>query len=315
MSAAEQTRLAYLGSNQAECVPWDELKPEMRERWELVVRTVKQDAHYDDAATAEYVQELRAQLDAVMAERDAARCAEKCRTKQRDKAESELAALHPGETVEGVLMERDSLLIQLDYAQQELAALRQPVDATPTDAQQDRESLVRALIEAKRQRDELASKLISKNPNKPVYGGWHFENGYKIVPNVELSSNPGELPTPTDAQVEALARVLCDACAEGFEESHTTYLRRLSRAAYAHIGRVPVGFELDVTADEAEAAYYNPTVPVSTRYSQFLIDLCRSRIKPVYECKECAKMQTEMKARLDNLAAATYAIRAALEGE
>ena len=57
------------------------------------------------------------------------------------------------------------------------------------------ESLTNALIEAKRQRDELACKLIAKNPSEPVYGGWHFEDGYKIVPNCELSGNTGELPS------------------------------------------------------------------------------------------------------------------------
>ena len=41
---------------------------------------------------------------------------------------------------------------------------------------------------------------------------------------------------PSDAEVEELARVLADAAAEGFGESHGTYLRRLARAAYAHIG-------------------------------------------------------------------------------
>lgn len=60
----------------------------------------------------------------------------------------------------------------------------------------------RASVEAKRQRDIVASKLISQGVNArdlystgdgKAFGGWHFENG-KIVPNGEPSGNTGELP-------------------------------------------------------------------------------------------------------------------------
>jgi len=60
--------------------------------------------------------------------------------------------------------------------------------------------------------------------------------------------------------------------------------------------RDPVGFELDVTADEMSKevnrlhaeGYGQSTITAK------LLDLCRSRIRPVYECKECAARAGEM---------------------
>jgi prophage antirepressor-like protein len=113
--------------------------------------------------------------------------------------------------------------------------------------QADKEQLVSALIEAKRQRDVLASKLISHGvkasdlytggDNKP-FGGWHFEDGYKIVPNAQPLENIEELPTPTPEQVEALAEELCDIAPVTAPWRVTEYKdewRAIARAAFAHI--------------------------------------------------------------------------------
>jgi len=105
--------------------------------------------------------------------------------------------------------------------------------------------------------------------------------------------------------------------------------------------RDPVGCELDVTAeevfDEGCRAYMQSsgitTKPEMDRDDraevQAVIDLCRSRIRPVFECKECAKKDTriDMYDRQQNMMAksievqrqglerAAAAARAALEGE
>jgi len=115
----------------------------------------------------------------------------------------------------------------------------------------EKEQIVSALIEAKRQRDVLASKLIthgvsvrdlcSEGDDKP-FGGWHFEDGYKIVPNREPSENIGELPTPapTPDQVEALASDMRAAWAIQQEEIASDYdvsdFAVYARAAFAHFG-------------------------------------------------------------------------------
>jgi hypothetical protein len=49
--------------------------------------------------------------------------------------------------------------------------------------------------------------------------------------------------------------------------------------------RDPAGWELDVTADVIEVIARSSSR--RTR-AQEILDLCRSRIRPVYECKECA---------------------------
>ena len=82
-----------------------------------------------------------------------------------------------------------------------------------------------------------------------------------------------------------------------------------------------VGWELDVTADEAWAAY-NAYGPGGIKA---VLDLCRARIKPVFECKECAKWEQAYKNRIDErdtaqrrameLQIQVNAVRAALEGE
>jgi hypothetical protein len=65
--------------------------------------------------------------------------------------------------------------------------------------------------------------------------------------------------------------------------------------------RNPAGCELDVTIDAAMKAYLNECMVNSGRMAECrgdgisgVLDLCRSRIRPVYECKECAKLRDEV---------------------
>ena len=81
----------------------------------------------------------------------------------------------------------------------------------------------------------------------------------------------------------------------------------------------PVGWELDVTAAEAETLYYE-TDSGEDEMQEWaaILNLCRSRIRPVYECKECAGWEAkykELKRWHDRLDGIVDAARAALEGE
>jgi hypothetical protein len=191
-------------------------------------------------------------------------------------------------------------------------------------------------------------------------------------------------PTPTDAQVEALARVLRavywneDNWDKMREDRNKEDWRDAARAAFAHIGAPERPKGLPTAEELAQIAFskirptdtdwdYQPAnetarwtaiaqhclsalapylrepvgwtldVPYADMYSTWarhgasqsgmnaLLDLCRSRIRPVFECKECAKKQSEygrlceayddVEAERDKLKTAVDAFRAALEGD
>jgi hypothetical protein len=94
-------------------------------------------------------------------------------------------------------------------------------------------------------------------------------------------------------------------------EAEAERLGRANSDLCDQIAARAAGWELDVTADEAWAAYnaYGPGGIKAVLY------LCRSRIRPVFECKECAKWEADCAA----LSAASRSIdariaaRAALE--
>ncbi len=199
---------------------------------------------------------------------------------------------------------------------------------------EDRESLVNALIEAKRQRDELACKLIAKNPSEPVYGGWHFEDGYKIAPNGEPSKNTGELPaepvsdtyklpTPSGAQVEALPETPkglpdIDHLEAIFDNTYgaTKSDKKALEAVVTELRpwlREPTGWELDVTAGEIMQA-----CTTNLNGYEVALELCRSRIRPTFECAECAGWKAkylEASKHADDMHARNKAARAALAEE
>lgn len=78
--------------------------------------------------------------------------------------------------------------------------------------------------------------------------------------------------------------------------------------------RDPVGFELDVTAKQMMELYYEKGHALPSM--QAVLDLCRSRISPVYECKECAKLRDDVTFwKRENVASNNkmLAARAALE--
>jgi hypothetical protein len=220
--------------------------------------------------------------------------------------------------------------------------------------------------------DRLAEEL--SNGNQWCWNGMMVEHAFKAFASHAVIDAPVGVPSvdPTTDQVEALARVLEDATAEGFEEEHRTYMRRLARAAIAHLStrpeglptaeelakvarntwhklsathsrlrwedapeldkqrfsacaeailaalrpwlRDPAGWELDVTEQAIRNAWLDgEAVGNSWDAARKVIDLCRSRIEPVYECKECVGKDAKLRA-LDK-AIADLATRAALEGE
>jgi len=114
--------------------------------------------------------------------------------------------------------------------------------------------------------------------------------------------NAAPTPPPTAEQVEALARVLregvtCPVCSghTNDDDRGCCCERTLARAAYAHIGRVPLGAELDVTGTELwskRVELAKRAVPVAQDWDD-LADWLRSRIRPTFECGECAKVKAE----------------------
>lgn len=81
--------------------------------------------------------------------------------------------------------------------------------------------------------------------------------------------------------------------------------------------RDPVGWELDVTSEEMYDKWNDFTCD-EDRSFQAVLDLCRSRIRPVMECKECADNKRLADAAIISERVATdriNAARAALEGE
>lgn len=100
------------------------------------------------------------------------------------------------------------------------------------------------------------------------------------------------------------------------------------RAALAPWLREPVGWELDVTAQAIRNAWLDAEAGGdSWDAAEAILDLCRSRIRPVMECKECAYKQTRihrlegwvgaLEGYCDDMRklAAQLPARAALEGE
>lgn len=80
-----------------------------------------------------------------------------------------------------------------------------------------------------------------------------------------------------------------------------------ARAAFAHFG-APDGWELDVTAEQLRGHC------ITSNAEEFLAYL-RSRIRPTFECKECAEKQAVIGGLHGAIKAFESAARAAMEGE
>jgi len=339
---------------------------EARARDAQLIAELRAEVDEDNAAAAS-VNALLVQVQNLTAERDRLRVG----WENSHKAEEEL----------------ETALAQLGAQEIELADLR---------------FYQREFASVSAERDALKAHRRRVQEDLQAFGPEEMEDTAKSIRKLayELTSQNEALEQERDAlraklqptdQVEALARVLEEATAEGFEEEHRTYMRRHARAAIAHLStrpeglptaddlwrlicsieemqydwkgieyieleqgdmsnlltalrpwlRDPVGCELDVTAeevfDEGCRAYMQSsgitTKPEMDRDDraevQAVIDLCRSRIRPVFECKECAKKDTriDMYDRQQNMMAksievqrqglerAAAAARAALEGE
>lgn len=128
-------------------------------------------------------------------------------------------------------------------------------------------------------------------------------------------ANDGFVDMPTAAQVEALAKVLHDADESHSKRYYTWESRAESihedykvtaRAAFAHIGAVPVGWELDdvdavelgkridhnrieyLKHNQSEESYFKIMGETTIDY------LTDERIRPVYECQDCAKLRQKL---------------------
>ena len=106
---------------------------------------------------------------------------------------------------------------------------------------------------------------------------------------------------------------------EGVIMERDHYRIRLERADadLRECAGVPAGWELDVTAVDMWNRY-NETDEGTIESMQAVLDLCHSRIRPAFECKECARLRDEVTFwKRENVASNNkmMAARAALEGE
>lgn len=107
---------------------------------------------------------------------------------------------------------------------------------------------------------------------------------------MNLRQRPEGLPT-----AEELKQVYRDGWNEGAGGDTCASGITAILAALAPWLREPVGWELDVTAEELSDILLpvhrqSVTVMQATRT---ILDLCRSRIRPTFECKECAVIRAE----------------------
>jgi hypothetical protein len=195
-----------------------------------------------------------------------------------------------------VSAERDAL--------REQASVPQPSSNTGQLPPADQvEALARVLREA---------STGNKN-NQPAAGIWIKEARAAIA---HLNTRPEGLPTAEQlkaahmqyAQDYEAGKNDGSLCASDFA---LDYLRPWLRD--------PVGFELDVHPDQLELYKWVTEPDGGYEYAaQQAIDLCRSRIRPVFECKECAKLRDEVTFwKRENVASNNkmLAARAALDGE
>jgi len=251
--------------------------------------------------------ELKRQLEAVTAE--------------RDENAADLSRLQ-------------SIALVPDEAGEQLAALRQPVDADMWKTPLDIESMI---IETHKMRAfyyEDGFRFAIWNDGSRVnctispadaarvavhLASYADAHGCPVSGAIQYKRNPandGFVDMPTDAQIEKMAEAACNAAGISNDWNHTDYgdeWRKAVRAALAAGGRVPVGWELDVTEQAIRNAWLDAEAGGGNTWNaaKAVLDLCRSRIKPVYECKECIQWRNannELVRRAD-------AARAALEGE
>jgi len=189
-----------------------------------------------------------------------------------------------------VSAERDAL--------REQASVPQPSSNTgqlPTADQV--EALARVLREA---------STGNKN-NQPAAGIWIKEARAAIA---HLNTRPEGLPTADEFNTH-FASIDCGLFEHEVIELIYDYLRPWLRD--------PVGCELDVHPDQLELYKWVTEPDGGYEYAaQQAIDLCRSRIRPVFECKECAKLRDEVTFwKRENVASNNkmLAARAALDGE
>ncbi len=228
---------------------------EARERDARLIAELRAEVDEDNAAAAS-VNDLLVQVQNLTAERDA--------------QEIELADLRFYQReFAAVSAERDAL--------RERASVPQPSSNTGQLPPADQvEALARVLREA---------STGNKN-NQPAAGIWIKEARAAIA---HLNTRPEGLPTAEQlkaahmqyAQDYEAGKNDGSLCASDFA---LDYLRPWLRD--------PVGFELDVTAEEMAMAYKDNVGGDGLLYGGLcaMLALCRSRIRPVYECKECAKL-------------------------
>jgi len=319
---AAAMRVAYLGDKAGDCISWDELKPCVRSQWlaaldyaalapvtrvpfsddqiERMARGLRQSYcdHYGittNGVLPDYYKKLI--RDAVLAGVAG-------------------GTFHPCDTVPGT-----DELIQTQKDVIDVVADAYGMKAKPIDPHADQvEALARVLHKSQDafycRYGDHATKFDDYTPL------WRTMAHAAIA---HLNTRPEGLPTAKS--LGAIGREkyadLNRRTPEHYDEYHFEYVAKAILTALRPWLRDPVGCDLDVRAiDMANIMHTASVGAVSETWkdtaAQRILDLCRSRQKPVYECKECAKAEAECRQwrnANDELVRRATAARAALEGE
>lgn len=274
------------------------------------------DLHKQLEAARREVDEVRRHIGVTMSREHQAR-------KEAQETKRELSHLHPGETVDGVIVERDHYRIRLERAEQdvaalraELAELRDQIDDDNTNAAAVNDLLIQ-LQNVTAERDEARAELAASEielADKAFYvrefaavseerdaaraekqtlsdelqrvTAERDDARAELAAIAHLRKRPEGLPT-----AEEIGRVSYWSQSPGSPDWDWSVTGNAILSALAPWLREPVGWELDVTADDALRVYARNHKSILGM--QAVLDLCRSRIRPVYECKECAKKEAE----------------------
>jgi len=298
---AARLREAFLGTETGEAVPFDELKDAVKDRWQRVADAARIRVPFSDAQIQRMgAAALKASFTKNMSWSDiiraalAAGCLEPCAVPEYDPADVALstpiiADLHK----------------QLEAARREVDEVRRHISVTMSREHQAR----REAQEAKQQADEYLRM---------------YELAEAAVAAIaHLNTRPEGLPTAKS--LGAIGREkyadLNRRTPEHYDEYHFEYVAKAILTALRPWLRDPVGCDLDVTEQAIRNAWLDGEHVGNTwDAARKVLDLCRSRIRPVYECKECSGL----KQRLHHAAVAwrkfrddeaSDALDAALEGE
>lgn len=212
------------------------------------------DLHKQLEAARREVDEVRRHISVTMSREYQAR-------KEASELRRNLSLLHDGETVEGVIVERDHYQIRLDHAKQDIAALREITTGAAIQQMHDatcdmtRGEALGAVLDS----EDAVPRWLCPECDKAVWVESYCDD-YPRCSECGYTDAPGDPdPAPTDAalasedEVEALARVMWQAGMRligdppddwTWEDAEQDAYRAEARAAIAHLRKRPEGLPI-----------------------------------------------------------------------